>query len=212
MVAITNRTLPKPKNFQPAEKNEKIMQSVVNGINVASLKGFAAEVEKDSNKSEAGFHIHTKWAGQTKSVARVTHYSLAGEQYERDFEIVSDEPVELLGQDTAPGPMELLLAALNACMSVGYVTNAALMGITIKSLEIETDTNLDLRAFLGLDATLNPGVDEIHYTVKINADATPAELAKLHEHVIRTSPNFHNLARGIAMSPRLEIVEDSKSI
>jgi len=182
------------------------MSNIVNGINVTNLENFAREVAADDQKAEVRFNIRTQWMGQTKSVAHVTQYSLASKRLERDFKIVSDEPVELLGENTAPGPMELLLAALNACMSVGYVTSAAAKGIKINSLEIETDTSLDLRGFLGLDDTLNPGVNEIHYNVKICADASQGQIEELHAHVMKTSPNFHNMARGIKMSPHLEII------
>jgi len=48
--------------------------------------------------------VKTKWDGQTRSVATVNHYSLSGEKYERDFQIVADEPTELLGQNSAPNP------------------------------------------------------------------------------------------------------------
>lgn len=182
------------------------MSNVLNGINVTDLEGFAREVAADIKKAEVRFNIHTKWAGQTKSVTHVTHYSLAGDRLERDFKIISDEPVELLGGNTAPGPMELLLAALNACMSVGYAASAAAMGIKINSLEIETDTDLDLRGFLGIDETVNPGANEIHYNVKICSDASQRQIEELHARVMKTSPNFHNMSRGIKMFPRLEIL------
>lgn len=182
------------------------MSNIVNGINVTNLENFARDVAADHTNAEVRFNVQTKWMGQTKSVTNVTQCSLSGRQMERDFQIVSDEPVELLGENTAPGPMELLLAALNACMSVGYVTGAAARGIKIKSLEIETDTDLDLGGFLGLDENLNPGVNEVRYNVKICADASQDQIEELHAHVMKTSPNFHNMARGIKVSPKLEII------
>jgi hypothetical protein len=78
-----------------------------------------------------------------------------------------DEPVELLGTDTAPNPQEMLMAALNACVMVGYVAGAALRGITLETLELETSGELDLRGFLGIDANVKPGYDSVQYTVRI---------------------------------------------
>ena len=37
------------------------------------------------------------------------------------------------------------MAAVNACMTVGYVAGAALKGITLTKLEIRTKGTLDLR-------------------------------------------------------------------
>src|SRR5207302_941057 len=52
--------------------------------------------------------------------------------------------------DRLPGPgselanaQEHLLAALNACMMVGYVAQCAVRGITLESLEIDTDGEID---------------------------------------------------------------------
>ena len=131
------------------------MTNMPNGIDVAALQQFAKGIAEDASKRNARFNVKTKWAGQTRSVATVSHYSLSGVKYERNFEIAADEPNELLGQNSAPNPQELLMAALNACLTVGYVVNAAAMGITVHSLEIETEGELDLRGFLGLDETVN---------------------------------------------------------
>ena len=51
---------------------------------------------------------------------------------------MADEPEEILGSNEAPNPQELLMAALNARMTVGYVAGAAKRGISLTRLEIET--------------------------------------------------------------------------
>ncbi|MCI0997817.1 OsmC family protein, partial [Pseudomonas corrugata] len=117
----------------------------------------------------------------------------------------ADEPPELLSTNSAPNPQELLMAALNACLSVGYVANAAAMGIEIRSLEIETDGRLDLRGFLGLDENVNPGYDEVGYVVRISTDAEPDKVEELHRVVSRTSVNLANFSKAIRMVPTLEI-------
>jgi uncharacterized OsmC-like protein len=99
------------------------------------------------------------------------------------------------------------MAALNACMTVGYVAIAASKGITVNKLEINTTGELDLRGFLGLDETVNPGYDEIEYSVFIDADATPEQLEEIHNAVIQTSPNFANLSLAIRMKPKLVVVQ-----
>ncbi|WP_031254923.1 OsmC family protein [Mesorhizobium sp. L48C026A00] len=178
-----------------------------NGIDVAALQQFAMGVAEDSSKRSARFNVKTKWAGQTRSVATVSHYSLGGLEHQRNFEIAADEPTELLGQNSAPNPQELLMAALNACLTVGYVVNAAAMGITVHSLEIETDGELDLRGFLGLDESVNPGYDEVSYVVRLTTDAPRDRLEELHAVVTRTSVNLANFSKAIRMVSKLEIVE-----
>ncbi|RWN51965.1 OsmC family protein [Mesorhizobium sp.] len=178
-----------------------------NGIDVTALQQFAMGVAEDPSKRSARFNVKTKWAGQTRSVATVSHYSLGGLEHQRNFEIAADEPTELLGQNSAPNPQELLMAALNACLTVGYVVNAAAMGITVHSLEIETDGELDLRGFLGLDESVNPGYDEVSYVVRLTTDAPRDRLEELHAVVTRTSVNLANFSKAIRMVSKLEIVE-----
>jgi uncharacterized OsmC-like protein len=79
----------------------------------------------------------------------------------RRFSIDIDEPSELGGTNRFANPQEHLLAALNGCMTVGYVAQCAVRGITLESLEIETDGGIDLRGFLGIDPTVPPGYENL---------------------------------------------------
>lgn len=183
------------------------MTNILNGINVGALQKFAQGVAENPATGEARFNVKTKWVHQTRSLATVSHYALGGERHARHFEIASDEPNELLGQNTAPNPQELLMAALNACLSVGYAANAAVMGITIHSLEIEADGKLDLRGFLGLDESVNPGYDEVSYVVRLRTDASRERVEELHKAVTKTSVNLANFSKAIRMLPKLEVLE-----
>ncbi|CUJ68859.1 OsmC-like protein [Achromobacter aegrifaciens] len=99
------------------------------------------------------------------------------------------------------------MAALNACLSVGYAVNAAAMGITIYSLEIETDGELDLRGVLGLDETVNPGYDQVSYVVRLRTNGSRDQVEELHRNVTKTSVNYANFSKAIHMVPKLEILE-----
>jgi uncharacterized OsmC-like protein len=124
---------------------------------------------KDRPRSEnSRIQSQDRWKGQTKTITSVSDYTLGDKKYSRDFQIHADEPNQLLGRNAAPNPQELLMAALNACLLVGYAANAAAMGIKLEKLEIETEGQLDLRGFLGLASTVKPGYEEVHYTVHVN--------------------------------------------
>jgi len=183
------------------------MSKTVNGINVGELQQFVQTVANDPAQGNVRYNVKTKWEHQTRSIATVSHYEIGGKRRARNFEIIADEPPELLGTDTAPNPQELLLAALNACMSVGYAAHAASMGITIHSLEIESDSQIDLRGFLGLDSSVNPGFDDVSYTVRLRTNATREQVEKLHEIATRTSVNRANFSKAIRMAHKLEILD-----
>ena len=90
-------------------------------------------------------------------------------------------------------------------MTVGYVAQCAVRGITLESLEIETEGEIDLRGFFGLDPSVAPGYESLSYTVRIKGDGTAEQFAEIHEAVMATSPNFHNVSRPVALKPTLVI-------
>jgi len=135
----------------------------------------------------------------------VEGYTIGGERITRTHKIVADEPFELLGGDSAPNPQELLMAAFNACITVGYVAGASLQGITLESVEIRTKGELDLRGFLGLSDEVAAGYEEIDYEVKIKGDGTPEQFAAIHETVLKTSPNYFNISRAVRVNATLNV-------
>jgi uncharacterized OsmC-like protein len=135
----------------------------------------------------------------------VEGFTLGGERVSRTHKIVADEPFELLGGDSAPNPQELLMAAFNACVMVGYVATASVMGINLDSVEIETEGELDLRGFLGIDEKVKPGYDSIQYTVRLKGDGTQEQFEAVHQNVVKTSPNYFNIARPVAVKANLVV-------
>jgi uncharacterized OsmC-like protein len=175
----------------------------VNGIDVAAVLQLVDEVAADSAKGMTHWRVATCWQGQTHSRTRVEGYALGGREVARDFTIDIDEPLELGGANRFANPQEYLLAALNGCMTVGYVAQCALRGIRLDHLEIITEGDIDLRGFFGLSQDVAPGYRELSYTVRIGGDASEAQFAEVHAAVMATSPNFYNIAHAVKLNPTL---------
>ena len=181
------------------------VKSRVNGLDLAALGEVVEAIGEDKGKALVSFDVTTRWQGQTRSESTVEGYTIGGERVQRSHKIVADEPCELLGSDGAPNPQELLMAAVNACMTVGYVAGAALKGITLDRLEIRTKGTLDLRGFLGLDDSVAPGYEAIDYEVSIGGNGTREQFDEIHQTVMKTSPNYFNLNRPIRMNGVLKV-------
>jgi uncharacterized OsmC-like protein len=177
----------------------------VNGIDVDALSGVIRDVKEDPSRGIVEFRVKSAWKGQTRSQTTVESYRIGGQEVRRRFQVDVDEPFELLGENTAPNPQEMLMTALNACIMVGYVAGAAAEGITLRQLDIETTGQLDLRGFLGIDPAVRPGYESIHYTVRIKGDGTPEQFQKIHETVCRTSPNYFNISKPIRLDAQLVV-------
>ncbi|WP_341633649.1 OsmC family protein [Sphingomonas agri] len=181
-------------------KNER-----VNGLDLKALGEVVDAIQKDPSQAKVAFNVTTRWAGQTRTETVVDGYTIGGQRVTRTHKVVADEPFELLGGDSAPNPQELLMAALNACITVGYVAGASLQGITLERIEIRTRGELDLRGFLGLSDTVPAGYEQIEYEVRIKGDGTPEQFEAIHQTVLKTSPNYFNVSRPVSVKATLSV-------
>ena len=179
--------------------------NVVNGINVDDLFALIDGVKREPAKGKTNWHVTTTWQGQARSRAEVESFEIGGEKVPRRFLIDIDEPRELGGSNSFANPQEHLIAALNACMTVGYVAQCAVRGITLESLAIETGGEIDLRGFLGIDPAVPQGYENLSYTVRIKGNGTREQFAEVHKAVMATSPNFYNLSRPMVLKPALVV-------
>jgi uncharacterized OsmC-like protein len=186
-------------------RTETTDPKVVNGVNVDDLLALIEGVRGDVAKGKTEWRVKTSWQGQTHSRSQVEGFTIGGQPVPRQFTIDIDEPCELGGSNRFANPQEHLLAALNACMMVGYVAQAAARGITLEKLEIETHGEIDLRGFLGIDPAVPPGYSNLSYVVHIKGNGTKEEFAEIHKTVMATSPNFHNVSRPVDLKPTLVI-------
>ena len=154
----------------------------LNDVDIAAVGGLISAVQSDPAKADTRWAARITWQGGFRTQAKI-----------RDFEpLSSDEPAGLGGTDTAPNPVEQVLAALGNCLAVGYAANATARGITIDALRIDVSGPVDLHTFLGLREG-HAGFSEIEAVVHLESAASPEDLASLHEHVLSTSPVGHTL-------------------
>lgn len=187
------------------QKSNQNQANVVNGIDTDAVKELIGRVANDSDEGQTNWKVTTLWKGGARTETRVDGYHIGGQYVKKDFTISTDEPLELGGTNSSANPQETLMAALNACMTVGYVVGCAMEGIELEELRIETEGEIDLRGFFGLDPNVKPGYDEIHYTVHIKGNGTKEQFRKVHETVIATSPNRFNVANSIRLTSDLMV-------
>ncbi len=158
---------------------------MINGVDVKNLRSTIDTVAKDPEEGHYTFQAVTSWSGGAYSTTRI-----------RNFCIECDEPSSLSGTDRSTNAVELVLAALGGCLSVGVSYAASLRGITIRSLRIDLEGNLDIRGFFGLSGA-RPGYEQIRVTVHLDSEADRTELESLLERVIRTSPVVDIVTHGV---------------
>lgn len=165
----------------------------LNNVDIGAVAGLAGKIQGEPDVASTTWKASVRWDEGFRSSAKI-----------RDFEPTgSDEPASLGGTDTAPNPVEQLLAALGNCLAVGYAANATAAGIAISDLSIDLEGDLDLHTFLGLNPEGNAGYEAIRVSVNLDSDATVEQLAELHEKVTGTSPVGHTLSRAVPLDIKL---------
>lgn len=179
----------------------------LNGIPVADVAALIAAVTADPATGTTHWKVVNTWQGRMRSRACVEAFDIGGERVDRRFQMYVDEPLELGGTNMDANPQEYLLAALNACMTVGFSALCALEGHRIDSLEIATEGDIDLRGFFGLDASVSPGYDRLETTMRVKGSASAEEFQAVFAKMLATSPNVHNVTRPVALTPRLIVLD-----
>ncbi len=104
--------------------------------------------------------------------------------------IITDEPENLGGTDTAPTPHELLAAALASCVSTMIVLYAQRRGWDLGELDVDVDYNADITP------------RHVELTIHLPHGLTTDQINRL-EHVARTCPVRRALEAGFTFEERL---------
>lgn len=163
----------------------------VNGVNVEQLVGTIDAIKQTPDLAKCKFRAETEWVSGGHSQTKIQGFYAAGQEDTsrvRPFTLDGDEPPVLLGENHGPNAVEAVLHALASCLAVGFIYNAAAMGIHVESLSFQLEGDLDLHAFLGLSEETRPGYENIRLTYRVKSDAPREKIVELCNYVQKTSP------------------------
>ena len=162
-------------------------------LDTGRLNEFAEAVKQDPEKAKFTFSAHTAWRDGAMTETRA-----------REHVIAADEPEALGGTDSAADPVELLLASLASCVSIGLVTQAAKRGVELRDFEIDVEGDLDIRGYLGEEGA-RPGFSGIRYSVNVESDAPQEKIEEIIRTAERTSPMFDNISNGVPVRSEIKV-------
>jgi uncharacterized OsmC-like protein len=174
--------------------------TTVNGLDTEKLMKVVETVKQNWETGRTVWKASTTWKGGFKV-----------ETCSREFTLIADDPEMLCGTNTAANPVEMVLQAYGACLSIGYAMNAAVRGIKIDDIRIDLEGEIDLPGFLGLEPPEKmhmdklPGFKTITAKVRIKSDVDAETLQDLHAHVVNTSPVGLTLSRPVKVAADLEV-------
>lgn len=122
---------------------------------------------------------------------------LTNEVTTRDFSFIVDKEATYGGAESAPNPLEYLLASLGACQSIVYKALAALKGIQIDEVNITVTGYLDVRGLLAIDDQVRPGYQKIEYVTELVSNEKPETLKRLSQQVEALCPVLDNIVNPV---------------
>jgi len=130
--------------------------------------------------------------------------NLYTESIAREHLVKSDYGEAAGGDNQAPNPIELLLAAMAACIEAAFYEFAVHEGFTINSLSVDVEGTLDLRGLFMLDDA-SPGFKDLRYTFNIESPDDETKIRELAEKVIAHCPVLDSLRKPTEVSGQITV-------
>ena len=90
-----------------------------------------------------------------------------------------DEPPALGGGGIAPNPVEYALASLGSCQAITYRFWAEHLGVSLDTLTVRVEGDLDIRGLFGFDDDVRPGFTAVRVAVSVTGPETAQRYQEL---------------------------------
>ena len=156
-------------------------QGVNNGVNVAALLGAREALSQMPEAAAFKWRASCEWIQGTHSRSTIGGFFGLGAEQSRTktFSVEADHPEVFASEDTAPTPVELVLAGLAGCLTAGVAAVAQNRGIQLHSVKASLEAEMDIQGILGIDDEVRNGFSAVHVHFDIRADASRDEIAAL---------------------------------
>ena len=118
----------------------------------------------------------------------------------------ADEP-RSLGGGVAANPMQYALASLGSCQAITYRIWAAHLGVTLDSVTVRVEGDLDLRSCYGVDDGARPGFTAIRVEVTVAGPESEERYADLAAAVDAHCPALDLFQNPVPVSRALHLAD-----
>jgi uncharacterized OsmC-like protein len=125
-------------------------------------------VAEDPAAAQALFSTHGTLTGITEVDIRAGSHTFT-----------VDEPPALGGGGIAPNPVEYALASLGSCQAITYRFWAEHLGVSLDTLTVRVEGDLDIRGFFGFDDNVRPGFTAVRVAVSVTGPETAQRYQEL---------------------------------
>lgn len=175
----------------------------VNGVNMQILGMVLENIKKQPEMAKAVFSVTSEWNGsgfRVESKCKSIKMGVNEASRTNINTIVHDFPPQFSGGDSGPTVCESCMASVGACIAQTIALHASAMGISLDSIKIDIDGDIDIRGFAGLSDSIRPGAQQIRVGIDIKSKTvTREQIQRLHEIGTRLSPAIDTLMHGTSI-------------
>lgn len=182
---------------------EEQTETRLNGWIVEDVAGAISMIDENPEAGKLTWRSTAVWDGGFGLDVRTQEIEQLGDSMARHFTLRGDHPPELLGQNTGPTAVEVLFAALGACVAGTFAAQATARQVELESLEVDIEGDIDLNGFFGL-RPVNPGISNVTLGLRVKANADQETLDDLLEMSRKASPVFDSISRPISVDASVE--------
>ncbi len=173
--------------------------AVLNNVNVGMLEQVVKEAQSDKSKVKRQQKIEGEWLlkeGGTQFRAEVT--------FEGGKVVMeSDQPRNLGGGGTRPGPLHYCFFGLVSCYTATFAAVASQMGIRLRKLTARLEGNLNFSRVFGLSQ--EPVMEEIRIALSVESDAPREKLEEIEKLAYERCPAVFALTEKVRLNTSLEV-------
>src|SRR3989338_503392 len=173
--------------------------AIVNNVNVSALEQVIKEAQTDKSKVKRTQRIEGEWRvdqGGPQFMAKIS--------YEWGKMIMaSDQPTNLGGGGTLPGPLHYCFFGLLSCYTATFAAMASMMGIRLKRLTARLDGDLNFSRVFGLSK--EPVMEKISIVLQVSSDASLEKLEEVEKLAYERCPAVFALTEQVKLNTTLEV-------
>ncbi len=175
--------------------------TILNNVNVSMLEQVTREAETDKSKVKRSQKIEGEWLLEEGGPQFKAEVNFEGGKIVME----SDQPKNLGGGGTRPGPLHYCFFGLVSCYTATFATMASMMGIELKKLTAKLEGNLNFSRVFGLSG--EPVMEEIRITLQVESDASREKLEEVGKLAYERCPAVFALTELVKLNTSLEVKE-----
>ena len=175
--------------------------AILNNVNVGMLEQVITEAEIDKSKVKRSQKIEGEWLLDEGGPQFRAEVSFEGGKIVME----SDQPKNLGGGGTRPGPLHYCFFGLVSCYTATFTVMASQMGIRLRKLTAKLDGDLNFSRVFGLSR--EPVMEEIRIVLQVESDATHEKLEEAEKLAYERCPAIFALTERVKLKTSLEVMK-----